>query len=85
MNKSAGKGDGYGGYALAHNVASIEQVDQIFTDLKQKGANIVKEPETAFWGGYSGYFADPDGNQWEVAFNPYWTILEDGRISMEKK
>lgn len=84
MGKTAESNGGYVGCALAHNVGSIEAVDQVFADLKAKGATIVKEPETAFWGGYSGYFADPDGNQWEVAFNPYWTILEDGRILMEK-
>ena len=85
MGNTAESDGGYGGCAMAHNVGSIEEVNQVFADLKAKGATIVKEPETAFWGGYSGYFADPDGNQWEVAFNPYWTILEDGRISMEKK
>jgi catechol 2,3-dioxygenase-like lactoylglutathione lyase family enzyme len=85
MGKAASADGAYSGCAMAHNVGSIEEVDQVFADLKAKGATIVKAPETAFWGGYSGYFADPDGNQWEVAFNPYWTILEDGRISMEKK
>lgn len=74
----------YPGYALAHNVRSVDEVDRIFAALKEKGAVIVKEPEQASWGGYSGYFADPDGHKWEVAFNPYWTILSDGRISMTK-
>jgi catechol 2,3-dioxygenase-like lactoylglutathione lyase family enzyme len=59
-----------------------EDVDRIFAELKRKGANIVKAPEQVFWGGYSGYFADPDGHQWEVAFNPFWTVLADGRVSM---
>jgi len=72
----------YRGFALAHNVGSIDEVDAIFARLEEKGATIVKKPQTAFWGGYSGYFADPDGNKWEVAYNPCWTIREDGRISM---
>jgi hypothetical protein len=52
--------------------------------LKKNGATIVKEPQQASWGGYSGYFSDPDGHPWEVAYNPYWTIRMDGRISMTK-
>lgn len=72
----------YKGFALAHNARSKEDVDAIFARLKDKGATIVKEPEKVFWGGYSGYFSDPDGHAWEVAYNPYWTIGEDGRVSM---
>jgi catechol 2,3-dioxygenase-like lactoylglutathione lyase family enzyme len=72
----------YQGFALAHNVAGKEEVDAIFARLKDAGARIVKPPEEAFWGGYSGYFSDPDGHLWEIAFNPFWTIREDGRISM---
>ena len=72
------------GFALAHNARSKEEVDLIFSRLKAKGAVIVKEPEDVFWGGYSGYFSDPDGHSWEVAYNPHWAIKEDGRISMTK-
>ncbi len=72
------------GFALAYNARSKEEVDAIFARLKSRGANIVKAPEKAFWGGYSGYFSDPDGHKWEVACNPYWTILPDGRVSMTK-
>lgn len=72
----------YRGFALAHNVGSDEEVDAVFAQLRGKGANILKEPEKVFWGGYSGYFADPDGNKWEVAHNPFWTIQADGRIEM---
>lgn len=70
------------GFAIAHNARSREEVDAIFASLKEKGATIVKEPEEVFWGGYSGYFEDLDGHKWEVAYNPFWTILEDGRVSM---
>ena len=74
----------YQGFALAHNARSKEEVDSIFSKLKTQGATIVKEPEEVFWGGYSGYFSDPDGHRWEVAYNPHWAIGEDGRVSMTK-
>ena len=72
------------GSALAHNARSKDEVDAIFAGLRERGATIVKEPQEVFWGGYSGYFEDPDGHKWEVAFNPFWTVLEDGRISLKK-
>ncbi len=72
----------YQGIALAHNARSKEEEDSIFIGLKANGATMIKEPEEVFWGGYSGYFSDPDGHPWEVAYNAYWSILEDGRISM---
>jgi catechol 2,3-dioxygenase-like lactoylglutathione lyase family enzyme len=84
MNTAAGSGRVSGGFALAYNARSREEVDAIFARLKERGAPIVKAPEDVFWGGYSGYFSDPDGHKWEVAFNPYWTILPDGRVSMTK-
>ncbi len=74
----------YQGFALAHNARSKDEVDSIFSQLKDNGATIVKEPEEVFWGGYSGYFSDPDGHLWEVAYNPHWEIRKDGRISMTK-
>ena len=74
----------YQGFALAHNVESATQVDAIFARLKDKGATILKQPEQVFWGGYSGYFSDLDGHVWEVAYNPFWTITKDGRVSMTK-
>ena len=48
--------------------------------LAEKGARIVKAPEKVFWGGYSGYFADPDGHLFEVAYNPSWEIGQDGSV-----
>ncbi len=74
----------YQGFALAHNARSKEEVDSIFSRLKARGATIVKAPEEVFWGGYSGYFSDPDGHCWEVAYNPHWAIGKDGRVSMTK-
>jgi catechol 2,3-dioxygenase-like lactoylglutathione lyase family enzyme len=74
----------YRGVALAHNARSEDEVDAIFARLRDKGAAIIKEPEPVFWGGYSGYFSDPDGHVWEVAYNPHWVIEDDGRVSMTK-
>jgi len=64
-------GSGFKGFTLAHNLSSETEVDNLINDLREKGVTIVKEPQKVFWGGYSSYFADPDGNLWEVAFNPY--------------
>lgn len=72
--------DAYRGFALAHNVRSEAEVDAVFARLEDAGAAILKRPEKAPWGGYSGYFADPDGHAWEIAFNPMWSIGADGRL-----
>jgi len=64
-------GTGFAGFALAHNVASKAAVDAVFAFAVAAGATAVKTPREVFWGGYSGYFADPDGFLWEVAFNPF--------------
>jgi catechol 2,3-dioxygenase-like lactoylglutathione lyase family enzyme len=82
MGIAAGRTGAYEGFALAYNARSREEVDAIFTELERKAATITKRPETAFWGGYSGYFADPDGHLWEVAHNPYWSIDAEGRVSV---
>ncbi len=62
---------GLSAVTLAHNVSSKELVDQTFKEALAAGATVVKEPQDAFWGGYSGYFADPDGYLWEIAYNPF--------------
>lgn len=59
------------GVALAHNVRSQVEVDRVLAHAVAAGATLVKPAGPVFWGGYSGYFADPDGHLWEVAFNPY--------------
>jgi hypothetical protein len=84
MGITADRLPGYQGFALAHNVGSEAEVDAIFERLKKNGTTIVKHPQKAFWGGYSGYFSDPDGHTWEIAYNPFWTIRKDGRVSMTK-
>ena len=67
----AGEGSGFPGFAMSHNVASKSEVDAVFNFAVAAGARAVKTPREVFWGGYSGYFADPDGFLWEVAFNPF--------------
>lgn len=64
-------GNGFNGFTISHNVNSKEEVDEIINVLRDKGVKIVKEPQSVFWGGYSSYVADPDGNLWEIAYNPF--------------
>ncbi len=66
----SGDGKGFSGITLAHNVKSEEEVDEVVELAIKSGAKLVKKPQKVFWGGYSGYFADPDGYLWEVAYNP---------------
>lgn len=71
----AAPGSGFPGFALAHNVASREQVDALLEHVRAhpaSGGRVVREAREAEWGGYSGYFADPDGFLWEVAWNPHF-------------
>lgn len=68
------EGSGFEAITLAHNVASEEEVDEVIGQAVAAGAVLVKEPRRADWGGYSGYFEDPDGHLWEVAFNPFFWI-----------
>lgn len=64
-------GEGFRGFTMAYNLNSEQEVDNLFKELKAKNVRIVKAPEKVFWGGYSGYIADPDGNLWEIAYNPF--------------
>ena len=66
-----GDGQGFSGVTLAHNVKSKDEVDEVYAQAIAIGATAIKEPQEVFWGGYSSYFADPDGFLWEVAFNPF--------------
>jgi hypothetical protein len=75
-------GSGFRGIALAYNARSRAEVDAVLAEAEAAGAEILKPAEDAFWGGYSGYFADPDGHLWEVAWNPEWTMLDDGSIRL---
>lgn len=62
---------GFPRFTLAHNVGSEAEVDALFAGFAAKNINIIKAPQKVFWGGYSGYLADPDGFLWEIAFNPF--------------
>jgi uncharacterized protein len=64
------------GFSIGHNVASREQVDQVMEEARAAGADIVKPAQDTFYGGYAGYFRDPDGHLWEVVWNP--ANLPDG-------
>lgn len=75
------KEDGRGSrFTLAHCVRSAQEVDALFAHLLKHGVAITKLPEKVFWGGYSGYFADPDGHLWEVAHNPFLELDERGDV-----
>ena len=77
------EGNGFTGFTLAYNAQSEAEVDEIITSLKAKGVKILKEPQKVFWGGYNSYFADPDGNCWEVAYNPFFPFDENGNLKLE--
>jgi catechol 2,3-dioxygenase-like lactoylglutathione lyase family enzyme len=77
------EGSGFSGITLAYNAQSESEVDEIVADLKSKGVKIIKEPQKVFWGGYSSYFADPDGYLWEVAYNPFFPFDEQGNLKLE--
>src|SRR5688500_10650474 len=64
------QGSGFAGFTLAHNVRSAEEVDRLLEEVERGGGRVVKRGGKADWGGYTGYFADPDGFLWEVAWNP---------------
>ncbi|MER0041790.1 VOC family protein [Pseudomonas sp. MGal98] len=71
---------GFSGITLAHNLDSPEAVDAAMALAVASGARQVKAPEKVFWGGYSGYFADPDGHLWELAHNPFAPLDEAGHM-----
>jgi uncharacterized protein len=67
---------------LSHNLSGTEDVDRVMAEAAAAGAEIIAEPITQPWGGYSGYFADPDGFRWEVAYNPTWTVDDAGTVTV---
>ena len=70
-------------FSLAHNVRTREEVDLTLAEAERAGARITKPAEEKFWGGYSGYFTDPDGHPWEIAWAPGFEIKEDGSIEIK--
>lgn len=81
-SKVADSAPGFSGVAIAHNVASEAEVDAALREAVAAGAKLLKPGQKAFWGGYSGYFADPDGHVWEVAFNPFFPLDAAGRVQL---
>ena len=74
----------FNGVSIAYNAREKADVDTVLAEAKAAGGTIVKPAEDAFWGGYSGYFTDPDGHLWEIAWNPFFPITEDGRTLLEE-
>ena len=73
---------GTGAMTLAQNCADDAEADAVFAAALAAGARAIKPPEKAVWGGYSGYFADPDGHVWEIATNPFWPLSPDGSLTL---
>lgn len=73
-------GSGFPGITLAYNTKSQAEVDEVLQTVARVGGKIVKPAQQVFWGGYSGYFADPDGHLWEVAWNPFFPFDENDNI-----
>jgi predicted lactoylglutathione lyase len=71
---------GFDGITLAQNVKSKAEVDAALARAVRAGARLSKPAQEVFWGGYSGYFLDPDGHAWEIAYNPLWGLTPDGRV-----
>jgi catechol 2,3-dioxygenase-like lactoylglutathione lyase family enzyme len=81
----ADDGARWGGIALAHNVASDAEVDQVIDAARANGAEICREPAPTFYGGYAGAFRDPDGHVWEVAHNPGFGLRDDGSVVLPER
>lgn len=71
---------GFAGITLAYNVRSRDAVADILAVAVKAGGSLLKPAQDVFWGGHSGYFADPDGHIWEVVWNPFWTLDGDGSV-----
>lgn len=76
------EGGGFAGVALAHNVRTQDEVAVVLEEARAAGATITKPAGPVFWGGYTGYFTDPDGHLWEVAWNPMFPLDDEGRVSL---
>ena len=76
----APQGSGFQGISLAYHARNRSEVDSVLAAAVAAGAKLLKPAQEAFWGGYSGYFSDPDGFLWEVAWNPSFPIAADGSI-----
>lgn len=79
---TADRGPGFGGIVLAHNVRSVDEVDEVLATVEGAGGRVLKHGETTFYGGYAGFFSDPDGHVWEVAHNPNFALDDDGNLTL---
>jgi catechol 2,3-dioxygenase-like lactoylglutathione lyase family enzyme len=79
----ADKPTGFAGIALAHNARGEGDVDKVLDEAVAAGGKLIKPGQKTFWGGYAGYFADPDSHLWEVAHNPYFTFDAAGRVVLD--
>jgi catechol 2,3-dioxygenase-like lactoylglutathione lyase family enzyme len=76
------QGAGFAGLTLSHNARTRDEVDRLLAEAVAAGGALLKPAQEVFWGGYSGYFADPDRHVWEIAWNPGFAIDEDGSIQL---
>ena len=74
-------GSGFKGVTFAYNLRSEKEVDELISSLEAKGVKVLKKPQKVFWGGYSSYISDPDGNLFEIAYNPYLKLDAKGNVS----
>lgn len=74
--------DGFGGVALAHNVQTTAEVDEVLAVAQRSGATITRPARETFYGGYAGCFTDPDGHVWEIAHNPGFTLGPEGELTV---
>jgi predicted lactoylglutathione lyase len=72
----------FDGVVLAHNVRSEAEVDDVVTAAQRAGATVTRAPAKTFYGGYAGFFTDPDGHAWEIACNPHFPLADDGSITI---
>jgi uncharacterized protein len=75
-------GSGFSGITISYNAKNEAEVDQVLAEVVKLGATVVKQAQKVFWGGYSGYFRDPDGHLIEVAYNPFWELDEKGGVKI---
>jgi uncharacterized protein len=78
----ASEGESFGGFTIAYNTRSKQEVDDVLHEVEAAGGRIIKPAAEAFWGGYSGYFRDLDGHLWEVAWNPGFVLDSQGAVKL---
>jgi catechol 2,3-dioxygenase-like lactoylglutathione lyase family enzyme len=76
------EGSGFSGLTISYNARSEKEVDEVLEKVSGIGATIIKPAQKVYWGGYSGYFKDPDGHLFEVAYNPFWELDENDNIKL---